>query len=193
MKKGKKKNKTLKRKKKPTIKKGGSVIYNDGTLTYTDKTYDGIPFLRKMFYYSTPPTKKQKQIVFAEKNIVQLLMLNPFPNIVNYFFVNNKYVDMEELDVENIQKKDIIEPMMQVKSHLQHLGIMYIDWKIDNIGMDKNGTCKLFDFDSSGFIDIHTQEWIIEPIHSFSYKKAIENGCTTPIEIDNWSFHFNII
>jgi len=175
--------------------KGGSVIYNDGELTETDETYNGEPFFRKMFYYSNPPTEKQKKFVEAEYNIVKILMLNPFKNknIANYFFINNIYVDMEELNVNNIKIEEIIEPMKEVKNFLQNLGIMYIDWKIDNIGIDKNGIYKLFDFDASGLINVETQKWIIEPINSFSYKEAIKNGCKTPKEIDDWSFKFNIL
>ena len=173
--------------------KGGSVIYNDGEFTDTDETYDGKPFFRKIFYYSNPPTEKQKKIVEAETKIVKILMLHPFQNIANYFVVNDNYVDMEELNVKDIKIEEIIEPMKQVKEFLQNLGIMYIDWKIDNIGLDKNGIYKLFDFDASGLIDIKSQKWIIEPIHLFSYKKAIENGCKTPKEIDDWSFNFNIL
>lgn len=173
--------------------KGGSVIYNDGELTETDETYNGEQFFRKMFYYSNPPTEKQKKIVEAEKEIVKILMLNPFPNIANYFFINDIYVDMEKLNVNNIKIEEIIKPMTNVKKFLQNLGIMYIDWKIDNIGIDKNGIYKLFDFDNSGLIDVETKKWIIEPIYSFSYKEAIKNGCKTPTDIDNWSFQFNIL
>jgi hypothetical protein len=35
--------------------------------------------------------------------------------------------------------------MKNVKDFLQSLGIMYIDWKIDNIGVSNVGAYKLFD------------------------------------------------
>ena len=83
--------------------------------------------------------------------------------------------------------------MKKVKDYLQSLGIMYIDWKIDQIGISKDGKYKLFDFDVSGLIDLKTNEWIVEPLHFWSYNKAIDNGCTTPQEIDNFSFDYGIL
>jgi hypothetical protein len=64
-------------------------------------------------------------------------MDNPHPNIVTYYDVNHRYLDMEELDTphsnENFynnlknDKDEILEVMMEVKDFLQNLGIMYID------------------------------------------------------------------
>lgn len=184
--------------KKHTIKKhhlikGGSSIYYDGEITKTSLTYNGIPFFRKIFFYSKNPTENQKKIVLAEKSIVKLLMKNPHPNIATYFNVNVNFVDMEELDITNIMiNNEIKEIMKNVKDFLQGLGIMYIDWKIDNIGKGQDGNYKLFDFDSSGLID-EDNNWKIEPVHFWSYKNAIKNGCTKPKDIDDWSFNYNIL
>jgi len=119
-------------------------------------------------------------------------MKNPHPNIATYFFIDNNYVDMEELNTKNIVQEEIIEPMLKVKNFLQKLGIIYIDWKIDNIGKDKNGIYKLFDFDGSGLVDISSQKWIIKPVDTFSYKEALKQGSKTPKEIDDWSFQNNL-
>ena len=149
-----------------------------------------------MFYYSNPPTENQKKVVNAENQIVKILMEHPNPNIVTYFDINKRYVDMEELqtiNVEDLNKSVLIETMKKVKDFLQKLGIMYIDWKIDNIGISNDGKYKLFDFDASGIVDLKTNKWIIEPAEFWSYKEAKKNGCKTPQEIDNWSFDFNIL
>jgi len=182
-------NKTRKNKRRS---QGGSSIYNDGEITYSDETYNGEDFFRKTFYYTTPPTKQQEELVLAENTIVEILMKNPHPNIVKYFTINKYFVDMEELDINDINIDEVKVIMRDVKDFLQSLGIMYIDWKIDNIGRGKDGAYKLFDFDVSGVIDINNNEWIVKPQLFWIYKKANENGFTEPKQIDDWSFENNI-
>ena len=80
--------------------------------------------------------------------------------------------------------------MRSVKKYLQQLGVMYIDWKLDNIGISER-RFKLFDFDVSGLIDVNNK-WIIEPPKYWSYNKAIQNGMKTPIEIDNYAFNYGL-
>jgi hypothetical protein len=107
---------------------------------------------------------------------------------------------MEQVDSKTlliVTRKDlneIIEVMTNEKDFLQTLGIMYIDWKFDNMGQALDGSYKLFDFDASGLIDLQTQQWKLKanPIY-WSYNEAIKNGCKTPKEIDDWSFNYNII
>jgi hypothetical protein len=65
---------------------------------------------------------------------------------------------------------------------------MYIDWKLDNIGIGENQQIKLFDFDGSGLIDIETNEWIIRAPFYWSYREAINIGMKTPSDIDNYAF-----
>ena len=179
-----------KRKYNKSIIKGGSYIYDDGNRIYTTETYNGEPFFRKKFYYSNPPTEQQKYIVYVEKSIINILMNNPHPNIVKFFNITDEFVDMEELNTEDVNIDDAIKVMKDVKDYLQQLGIAYIDWKIDNIGKDKYGIYKLFDFDVSGLFD--KNGWVIKPVQYFSYNKAIKNGCTTPKEIDDFSFRYFI-
>ena len=176
------------------INKGGSNIYKNGEITQTDYTYNGAPFFRKVFHYSTPPTEDQQKAANAENKIIKILMNNPYPNIVTYFDVNNRYIDMENVNTDNEKNtKDVIEIMKKVKDFLQNLGIMYIDWKMDNIGISDNGEYKLFDFNVSGILDLKTNKWILKPLDYWSYNEAIKNGCTTPKQIDDWSFNYNML
>jgi serine/threonine protein kinase len=101
---------------------------------------------------------------------------------------------MEELDITTkLNKGKVVEIMRKVKDFLQSLGIMYIDWKPDNIGISNDGTYKLFDFDVSGLIDLKTSKWIVKPLEYWNYKKAIENGFKTPQQIDDFSFDYGIV
>jgi hypothetical protein len=175
---------------------GGSIIMKDGDMIKTDETFNGKPFFRKVFYLDESNSNIEKknrlaQAANAEYKISSILIKNPFPNIVTFYEVNKEYIEMEALDTNittKLNSEKLKETMKKVKDFLQSLGIMYIDWKTDNIGISKDGTYKLFDFDVSGLIDLTTNKWIIEPLHFWSYNKAIENGCTTPQEIDDYSF-----
>lgn len=171
---------------------GGSKIYKNGDITKTDETFNGNPFFRKVFYDDKANTERYidlRKAANAEIQISSILIKNPFPNIVTFYEINNDYIDMEELDVETkLNPEKVKETMEKVKDFLQSLGIMYIDWKIDNIGISKDGTYKLFDFDVSGLVDLKTNDWIIKPLEYWSYNTAIENGYTTPKDIDDYSF-----
>jgi serine/threonine protein kinase len=111
-------------------------------------------------------------------------MINHHPNIVIFFVVKEKYILMEELkqlNTEDLSRNinEVIESMKKAKDFLQSLGIIYIDWKFDNIGKNKENVYKLFDFDASGIIDLNTNEWIIEPPNFFSYRNSKERKCKT--------------
>ena len=164
---------------------GGVRIYTlDGKIT-RDSTilFEGKNFFRKM-------TDNK-----GEKEICELLMKNPHKNIVKIYGVSHGYIDMEllntDINVEDMSK--LKNEMMEVKRYLQKLGIMYIDWKLDNIGISDDGEFKLFDFDCSGLIDIETNEWKIEPPKYWSYNQAIQNGMVTPSDIDNYAFEIGFL
>jgi serine/threonine protein kinase len=160
-------------------------MHNDGEITEIKKTYNGQKFFRKIF------CRLGCLSINQEKEIIKILMKNPHPNITTYFQLNDKYVDMELLNTNNedFDIKQISLIMLNVKKFLQNLGIMYIDWKIDNIGKDEHGNYKLFDFDCSGIVSqIEKNKWVLEPAHYYNYNKAIENGFKEPIEIDNFLF-----
>ncbi len=157
-----------------------------GKFREINENFNGEPIFRK-------ETNDKAQLIISK-----ILMEHPYKNIVqNYRVVDNesldkKYVDMEmlhDVNFDNISESELKQIMDPIKDYLQSLGIMYIDWKPDNIGIDKDGNVKLFDFDVSGLIDVNTGEWIIEPKTSYSYREAVNAGLKTPIEIDNYAFN----
>jgi len=144
--------------------------------------HNGKPFFRKM-------TNDK-----CELELCKLLMNNPHKNIVKLYGISDNYIDMELLNT-NIEDVNVIsETMLDVKTHLQHLGIIYIDWRFSNIGISEgcDPQFKLFDFDLSGLINTETNEWILEPLKCWSYREAIENGNEIPIDIDNCAFDVGI-
>ena len=160
-----------------------SIIYKDGTITDTGATYEGKFFFRKMFYYSNPVKPSELHCALAESDIVKILMEHPHPNIVTYYRITPEYIDMEKVDLD-IQLD--IAVLSEVKDFLQNLGIVYMDWKLDNIG--KSGTrYKLFDFDASGIV-VHGK-WVITPAPYWAFKNALKQGLTEPFDMDNWAFH----
>ena len=180
-----------------------STIYNmnSDTTTTSDETYNGHLFFRKL---GAPYISKAH--IYSnnvERTIIKILMDHPHPNIVNYYKLSDDYITMEQVNSEKsnplykpMTNEEIIEiqqVMVKVKDFLQSLGIMYVDWKYDNLGKSADGTYKLFDFDASGLIDLASKEWILKPQHYWSYNEAIKNGAITPKEIDDWSFNYNMI
>jgi len=185
-----------------------STIYNmnSDSTSKTDETYNGLIFFRK---YGPPCTKCSKSHAYSnkvERAIVKILMEHPHPNIVTYYDVTDDYITMEQLcteksascyvGLEPMSYNDLIEiqeVMENVKTYLQGLGIMYVDWKFDNLAKSVDGVYKLFDFDASGLVDLNNQQWILEPQHYWNYNEALKNGCITPKTIDDWGFNYNII
>ena len=161
-----------------------SLVYKDGDVEPINEFYKNKPFFRKY--------TDDKEI-----KIIKVLQKNPHLNISDYYRISNKnkYVDMELLDVfKKISKDNLLNIAIKIKNYLQSIGIIYIDWKFDQFGVDNNGNIKLFDFDSSGLIDLKTNKWIIEPYKDgWSYKKALSMGLTNPYEIDNYSFTLNLL
>ena len=173
--------KTIKNKqtKKLKIKKYGGmkITYGfNGTITRDrDSLYEGQDFFRKM-------TGNENEI-----RICKLLMKNPHNNIVKIYAIGKDYIDMELLNTRiNPRNLFVIKnEIAGVKTYLQSIGIMYIDWKLDNLGISKDKQFKLFDFDVSGLIDINTNKWLIEPPRFWSYNSAIGDGMEVPADIDN--------
>ena len=180
-----------------------STIYNmnNDTTTTSDETYNGHLFFRKLGgpYISKAHIYSNN----VERTIIKILMEHSHPNIVNYYKLSDDYITMEQVNSEKsnplykpMTNEEIIEiqqVMVKVKDFLQSLGIMYVDWKYDNLGKSVDGTYKLFDFDASGLIDLASKKWILKPQHYWSYNEAIKNGALTPKEIDDWSFNYNMI
>ena len=164
-----------------------STIYDDGVFTKTFATYRGNPFFRKMFYTSVPPKPSELQRILAETSIARILMEHPHPNIVSYYRIHERYIDMEKVSVISIATplEDIIPDMVRAKDFLQGLGIIYMDWKLDNMGKSRKGYT-LYDFDGSGLVV--SGKWSIEPEPFWSFRQALQQGITDPYEMDNWSF-----
>jgi len=123
-------------------------------------------------------------------NMLHSTMVKP-KNIVNIIQISNNFVKMEKLDIclYGYTFVDIKDKMIAVKEYLQSMGIMYIDWKRDNVGISRlDGELKLFDFDVSGVIDLHTNEWLLAPPMCYAYRDAINAGMKTPKEIDDYAF-----
>lgn len=153
---------------------------------------NGKPFFRKMTYSE------------VEKEISRILMNNPHPNIVNIYNIVYDHIDIElvkplydDKKISINEKKIILSKMNEVKKHLQSLGIIYFDWKYDNIGIGEDGEYKLYDFDVCGIIPIDGSKdlWKIAPPSpaAYAYRKCMELFIISPIEMDNYSFnHFNL-
>ena len=128
----------------------------------------------------------------VELDISEKIMNNPNPNVVTIYNVNrnDSIIDMELLDTEyelNNENKEKIDKMIKnVIVYLHSLHIMYIDWKYDNIGMDKDGNFKLFDFDSSGIANDSNTKWIKSPASSYALALLSLNHITEPLCSDNF-------
>ena len=177
----KRRRKTLK-----TKKRGGGKIYTEnGDFENLEEKHDNKEIFRKMIGNG----KDGK----TEMKISEILMKHPHQNIVEIYKINYKepkYIDMEivDTDLSKVSAEEIKEKMRNVKNYLQSLGIMYIDWKPDNIGIGEDGKLKLFDFDVSGLLDPIHGNWIMPPPKYAAYNKATTNGMKTPEEIDNYAF-----
>jgi len=174
-----------KKNKRKTRRKGGSKEYKYGNITNLNEKFNGLNFFRK---YGAS---------IVEHKIAKILQDNPHPNIVKIYRITDKYIDIEEVKpiifARNYDKKELITAANLAKAHLQSLGIMYIDWKPDNLGVDGSGTYKLYDFDGSGITTSDGKNWLTEPSDYWSYRQALANGLKDPKEIDDFAFEINFI
>lgn len=172
-------------------KKGGqSKLYTlEGDIIDINDNYKGQDIFRKQ-------VRRKVELIISKK-----IMENPNPYIVTIYSVNNddNTVDMEllntdyELNNENIAK--IHKTIKEALNYLHSINIMYIDWKYDNIGITKDGSFKLFDFDSCGIADSTNKIWLIRnpgsnqtwaPPASHAWSIALINHITSPLCADNF-------
>ena len=172
-------------------KKGGqSKMYTlEGDIVTIDDNYKGQDIFRKQ-------VRRKVELIISKK-----IMENPNPYIVTIYDVNNEHstVDMEllttnyELNNENINKIHVT--IKEALKYLHSINIMYIDWKYDNIGLSKDGTFKLFDFDASGIATVDNKNWLTRsqeskqtwsPPASYSWGVALINHITSPLCADNF-------
>jgi len=164
--------------------RGGSKKYQFGNITTLDEKFGSLDFFRK--YGSS----------IVEHRIAAILKKNPHPNIVNIYRITDSYIDIEEVKPATsikYDKKELISAAKSAKEHLQKLGIMYIDWKPDNMGLGTDGKYKLYDFDASGITTPDKKKWVVRPHDYWSYRQAIANRLKDPVKIDNFAFDINFI
>jgi serine/threonine protein kinase len=169
-----------------TRKTSGSKQYRGTNVTNLDETFRGKNFFRK---YGASIT---------ETAICKILKKNPHPNIVKVYRITDSYIDIELLtpinSEKNYDKNTLISEALLVKNFLQNLGIMYIDWKPDNMGIGADGKYKLFDFDLSGITTSNGKQWEKRPSTlNWTYRQALANGLKDPKEIDDFAFDINFI
>ena len=124
------------------------------------------------------------------RGVVDVIHINEDSVVMEHLDIDLCYYTPTDIDLCYYTPTDIKHQMRFVKDYLQSIGIMYIDWKPDNIGISrKDGMLKLFDFDASGVIDLQSNTWTIRPRDDwYSYKNAIDAGMRTPKEIDDYVF-----
>jgi serine/threonine protein kinase len=115
----------------------------------------------------------------VEIEIAKRIMLNPKPNVVRVFDVvktaKECYIDMEQLDVEDVTWGKCILDVMNGLAQLHTLDVVYIDVKEDNVGYSHvDGAYKLFDFNCSGVISSKDKmTWLYRPYkEGFTYKNV---------------------
>ena len=174
------------RRRRKTRKTSGSKQYRGTNVTNLDETFRGKNFFRK---YGASIT---------ENAICKILKKNPHPNIVKVYRITDRYIDIELLtpiiSEKDYDKNTLISEALLIKNFLQSVGIMYIDWKPDNMGIGADGKYKLFDFDVSGITTSNGKQWEKRPSTlSWSYRQALANGLKDPKEIDDFAFEINFI
>jgi serine/threonine protein kinase len=124
------------------VKAVKSLQYKGNSVTPLNEKFNGLYFFRK--YNGS----------IVEPQIYRILHDNPHPHIVKVYRNSDNYVDIELLQPVNSKydEQALISAAHSAKAHLQSLGIMYIDWKPDNMGLGADGKYKLFDFDMSGIV-----------------------------------------
>jgi len=132
----------------------------------------------------------------TENTIYGKLFGHMQPNIVSIYEVTGNSVKIEVLTTNILLKSDpnyfniVKTKMREVKDYLQNNGIVYFDWKLDNIGIGSDGELKLFDFDCSGIINGGKLLNGKDLNGCWSYQQALRQlgNFTDPINIDDYLF-----
>lgn len=144
--------------------------------------FEGKPIFRKYVY--------EGQMGKNEIFISRILQKYPHPNIADIYYIGPNYIDMELLKTKLTMSKikPFIPALRALKNYLHSLGIVYLDWKLDNLGVSNEGVVKIFDFDmSSMFVKDRFTDG--PSIKGFRWRAAEAAGLKTPIEIDDWIFN----
>jgi len=161
----------------------------NGNIVNLNATRNGVPFFRKT-------TTNELEMKIARK-----LKRNPHPNIVKIYEVGPNYIDMELLYTDSVNSqvcRQHATELRRAKNHMHRNGIVYLDWKPDNIGISLlNGKIKVFDFDMSALLQRrvwYVNQWNLRPeIKGYLWRNAENAGITTPVKIDNWIFEKKLI
>lgn len=152
-----------------------SLMYDkNGDYHDIPNTYNSKPLFRKM--YPDP----------NELRAARILQAHPHPNVVDIYHVCDEYIDMELLQTGDLPFNR--QDLERAHAHLLKHNIVYMDWKLDNFGMDLHGITKVFDFDSSGIFDPVTDTWVYCPPTYYTMRKATEAGHIDPLDVDRFSF-----
>ena len=154
-------------------------LNNSGNIVNINETINGLPYFHK-------PTTDPNEL-----KIARLIKRNPHPHIVKIYRVGENYVDMELVNVY-VSKGACLEQedgLRRAKDHMHRYGIVYLDWKADNMGRGEDGRIKLYDFDMSGLLRRGTNNWNRPPTYKgYLFRQAENAGQVRPISIDNWIF-----
>jgi serine/threonine protein kinase len=133
-----------------------------GNYSVLGDTYDNKPFFRKHIDMDCESD-------YIEYMVSILVMRNPHPNIVTIYNITPNYIDMELLSIGSIKKKMNFVDISNAIEHLHSLNIVYIDLKLENIGISfENNKTKIFDFNCCGIL-LNKNNWIFEPVNSKNY------------------------
>lgn len=150
----------------------------DGDIVPIDGLHKGKPFFRKR-------TDER------ELRIVKLLKRHPHKNIVKIYNVDtaNGVYDTELVDTTHVEDKAIMKSdLSEAKTHLQSLGIAYIDWKDDNMGLGVDGHYKVYDFDMSSQFNLDSHDFDRAALQGWIFNEAQKEGLRDIVDIDNWAF-----
>jgi serine/threonine protein kinase len=143
---------------------------------------EGKPYFRK--YSDTGDIGK------IELHIARLHKHNPHPNIVTIYDIGLDYLDMEllktRLSIRDVRPQ--IDALRRAKDYMNSLGIVYLDWKLDNLGRNSDGIIKVFDFDMSSMF-INDRFTKTPDLKCSLWQKAEQAGFRDPVEIDDWIFN----
>jgi serine/threonine protein kinase len=153
----------------------------DGEITNLNQLIEGKPFFRK---YTKDVT---------ERHIASLIQARKHPNIVKIYAIGNNYIDMEILNTDydtamftNEQMARFKASLKAAKDFLQSIGVVYLDWKIDNFGVGEDGVFKVFDFDTSA--TYRGKVFTSDVQKGFLFRKAEAAGYSLPLDVDNYIF-----
>jgi hypothetical protein len=151
-------------------------LNRNGNVMPLHETFLGKPIFRKEY-----PSN-------IEQQIAAIIMHNPHPNIVTVYAVSPEKIDMELVNPISTETIDYLQ-LERAKEHLQKLGISYIDWKVDNIGIGADGFLKVYDFDMSYIFDIDTNQFMNGPeLNGYKFRMAKNRGLKKPRNMNNAVF-----